>query len=83
MYFELFTYNLERIKLLACEREGVQSGGEACNRSNIDKTAHPGLFTSTIAAISVLPIVNLTYAINVQELKTLWARLRRRWATEV
>ena len=76
-YFEIYTIDLELIKFIACEREGVQSGGEICDRSNIDKNAFPGLLTLTIAAISVLPIMNLTYAINVQETKELWAKLRK------
>ena len=71
--FTLATRNSEAfadqlLKYFICEQAGHDPSAP-CDRSNFEQLAYPGVTSVAYALLSLIPVVNLTYAVNVAELR--------------
>ena len=56
-------------KHFICERNGVVDPGRSCDRSHVEGLGNPAWTTMSYILLGIFPIVNLIYAVNVQELR--------------
>ena len=57
-----------------CE-QGGHNASNPCSRSEIENRNHPSLEVLASLMVAIFPVVNLLYAVNIQELK----ELSRKW----
>ena len=57
-----------------CE-QGGHNASNPCSRSEIENQNHPSLEVISHLMVAIFPLVNLLYAVNIQELK----ELSRKW----
>ena len=71
------------VSYFLCESSGIRPG-ETCNRSKINSAIPIQLlFDLAFVLLALLPVVNLTYAVNIYELKQRWKGRRRTHKTSV
>ena len=56
-----------------CEHGG-HNPSKPCIRSDFEKLAYPSVSTLSFICLALYPVVNLLYAVNIQELKDLWGK---------
>ena len=54
-----------------CEQSG-HNPSSPCSRSFIGELTYPSVTTSSYILLAISPVVNLVYAVDIQELKQLW-----------
>ena len=57
-------------KYFICE-QGGQNLNNPCNRSDINRLSNPWVSTLSYITLSLFPVMNLLYTVNIQELKKL------------
>ena len=82
MAFTISTRNLTRLSQLvgeyfSCEING-HDASNPCSRSEFEALSNAGLAGSAYILLGLFPIVNLLYAVNIQELKAVCRCFRKR-----
>ena len=66
-----FVKNVQRY--FFCEQRG-HNPSMPCNRMDFEKHTFPFVTTLSYISLALFPVVNLLYAVNIQELKELWGK---------
>ena len=59
-----------------CEQEG-RNRSNPCSRSDIEDLGNPSVKTLSFILLALLPVVNLLYAVSIQDLKEFWKKWRK------
>lgn len=65
------------INYFSCERDGHNSSNP-CSRSELEALNNPTLTTLSYVLLGLFPVVNLVYAVNIDELKVYLQCLRKK-----
>ena len=77
--FWIGSFNEELTRYILCQSTGSQPGAELCNRSELNRIVRLQVVYDTVAVLfTLIPTVNLLYAINPERIKRLYIRCSAR-----
>ena len=79
LYWQLDIYIEMLFAYLSCEAKGATPNEEPCRKNALQSNPFIALYTVDFALLALFPVVSVTYATNLREMKNAWRILRTKF----